>query len=258
MLHTDGTNADWARFELPKGSNYCKNCDMDVERPARGNRVPCGQDRVGGPPLSLAYAPHFRIAWVAFKAHWRVFLASQLILFGLWVSLELAVVALHSWGVIPWLALHTAFLVAFSGVLVGIQVMTLQVVDGTVPTLSSLPHMLNRGPSFLLAASLYTVASMCGLLLLVAPGVYFAVRYSFFGYVIGSKQVSAVRALREAGDMTQGRWWRVCGFLLLLLALNLAGAAMLGLGLLVSFPLSLLAATSFSRSSAVATQASAR
>jgi hypothetical protein len=231
-----------------KRSNYYTNYYMNMGRPSRGNQQSCGQERVGGPPLTLAYTPHFRIAWAAFKADWRVFVMSQLILVGMWVSLELAVVALHSWGLIPWLALHIAFLLVFSGVLVGIQAMAMQVVDGTAPALSVLPQMLNRGPSFLFAACLYTVGSICGLLLLVAPGIYFAVRYSFFGYVIGSKRVSALKALREAGDMTQGRWWRVCGFLLSLLALNLVGAAMLGLGLLVSFPLSLLAATSFSRS----------
>lgn len=197
---------------------------------------------------TLAYSAHFRFAWAAFKAHWRVFVPSMLILFGTWVSLELAVVAFHSWGVIPWLALHIAFLIVFSGLMVGIQVMALQVVDGTVPTLSSLPLMLNRGPSFLFAVCVYTAAVACGLLFLVVPGVYFAVRHAPFGYVIGSRRVPAVQALREAGALTQGRWWAVCGFLLLLLALNLVGAALLGLGLLVSFPLSLLAATSFSRS----------
>ena len=170
------------------------------------------------------------------------------IVFGTWVTLEVAVVALHSWGVIPWLALHIAFLMVFSGLMVGIQVMALQVVDGTVPKLSYLLQMLNRGPSFLFAVCIYTVAVAGGLLFLVVPGVYVAVRYASFGYVIGSKQVSAVQALREAGAMTQGLWWKVCGFLFILLALNLVGAALLGLGLLVSFPLSLLAATSFSRS----------
>jgi hypothetical protein len=39
----------------------------------------------------------------------------------------------------------------------------------------------------------------------------------------------------------------VCGFLLILLVLNLAGASVLGVGLIVSFPGSLLAASSFLR-----------
>ncbi len=190
---------------------------------------------------------HFRIAWAAFKANWRVFVRSVLILFGTWVSLEVAVVAVHRWGVIPNLALHLGFLFLFSGLMVGIQSMALQVVDGFVPTLRSLPALLERGPSFLFACCLYIVAVACGFLLLVVPGVYLGVRYAPFGYVIGSRQVSGLEALREAGALTQDRWWKVCSFLLVLLALNLAGAALLGLGLLVSFPVSLLAVSSFLR-----------
>jgi hypothetical protein len=81
----------------------------------------------------------------------------------------------------------------------------------------------------------------------MAPGVYIAVRYALFGHILASRRVSGLETLREAGALSQGRWWKVCCFLLLLLALNLAGAALLGLGLLVSFPVSLLAASSFLR-----------
>lgn len=190
---------------------------------------------------------HFRIAWAAFKTYWRVFVPSVLILFGAWVSLELAVAAVHRWGVIPNVALHLAFLFLFSGLMVGIQGIALEVVDGFVPTLRSLSTMLERGPSFLLALCLYIVAVTCGLVLLVVPGVYLAVRYAPFGYVIASRRISGLEALREAGALTQRRWWKVCGFLLLLPVLNLAGAALLGLGLLISFPVSLLAASSFLR-----------
>jgi hypothetical protein len=135
---------------------------------------------------------HFRIAWAAFKAYWRVFVLSVLILFAAWVGLELAVAAVHRWGVIPNLALHLAFLFLFSGLMVGIQGMALEVVDGFVPTLRSVSAKLERGPSFLLALCLYIAGVACGLLLLVVPGVYVAVRYAPFGYVIASRQVSGL------------------------------------------------------------------
>ena len=83
----------------------------------------------------LPYAPqmtgsttvHFRIAWAAFKTYRRVLVISELILFGSWVSLELAVVAVHRWGMLPNLALHLAFLFLFSGLMVGIESIALQV-----------------------------------------------------------------------------------------------------------------------------------
>ena len=179
------------------------------------------------------------------------------VLFGSWVILELGVVALHSLGLVPWLALHVAFLIVFSGLIVGIQAMALQAVDGAAPSVSSLPGMLKRGPAYLIALCLYCAAVTCGLLLLVVPGVYLAGRFAFFGCVISSQEASAVKALRAAGALARGRWWNVCGFVFLLLTLNLVGAALLGIGLLVSFPLSLLASASFFRSlESLATQPS--
>jgi len=50
---------------------------------------------------------------------------------------------------------------------------------------------------------------------------------------------SAVEALRDAGSLSQGRWWAVFEFLLAVTALTIAGAALLGLGLLIPFPVAL-------------------
>jgi hypothetical protein len=195
-------------------------------------------------------AVHLRIAWRAYKVHWRVFVLAVLVLFASWVSLELAVATLQRLGVALNIVLHLVFLVLLSGLMVGLHSMALQVVDGRIPTLRCLPGSLARGPSYLVALCLYSVAVAGGLMLLVVPGVYLAVRYAFFGHVLATKQASeasALGALRDAGSLSQGRWWALFGFLLVVAALNIAGAAALGLGLLISFPVALLATSSLFR-----------
>jgi uncharacterized membrane protein len=54
--------------------------------------------------------------------------------------------------------------------------------------------------------------------------------------------------LRDAAALSRGRWWTVCVVMLMALLLNLAGAAFLGLGLLITFPVSLLAKSDLYRS----------
>jgi hypothetical protein len=163
------------------------------------------------------------------------------------VALELSVVALHGFGVVLNLLLHLAFLVFASGLMVGLHGMAMEAVDGRVPHLRLLTVSLQRGPSYLLAFCLYFVSVVVGLLLLVVPGVYVAVRYALFGQVHATKQASALESLRDAGSFSHGQWWGVCRVLLATLALNLGGAALLGLGLVVSFPVSLLVASSLFR-----------
>ncbi len=188
-----------------------------------------------------------RIAWRLFQLHWRVFLLSELILFGSWVSLELAVAMLHRLGGALNIVLHLAFLLLFSGLMVGTHDMALLVVDGRAPTLESLTRHLARGPSYLLAIYLYSAAVAGGLLLFAVPGVYLAVRYALFGHVLAAHGGSALDALRDAASLSRGSFWELFGFLLVVTALNIAGAAVLGLGLLITFPVTLLAISSVFR-----------
>lgn len=196
--------------------------------------------------MTGAVSTHLRTSWRLYKLHWSVFTLSVLVLFGSWVSLELSVVALHRLGVALNVVLHLAFLFLFAGLMVGIHGIALQAVESAqAPTLESLTAQLARGPSYLLALCLYVAAVAAGLVLLVVPGVYLAVRYAFFWHVLAARPAaSALDALREAASLSRGRWWTLFRFLLTVAALNLAGAALMGLGLLVSFPVALLATSS--------------
>ncbi len=191
--------------------------------------------------------PHFRTAWRLFKSYPGVFVVSTLILFASWVALELAVVALHRFGVVVNVGLHLAFLLWFSGLLVGLHRMSLEAVDGKAPRLADLTSALGRGPAFLAGLVIYLVAVAGGLVLLLVPGIYLAVRYALFGQVLATRPASAVEAFRDAGALSNGRWWTVCAFVLMALVLNVAGAAFLGLGLFVTFPVSLLATSGLYR-----------
>lgn len=211
--------------------------------------IPVGaaRDSAGSFSMTDAVTAHLRIAWGAFKASWRVFVLSMLILFVSWVCLEVAVITLHGLGVVVNVLLHLAFLVWFSGLMAGLHAMVLQTIDGRTPALKDLFTLLGRGPAFLFAVVLYLVAVAVGLVLLVLPGIYLAVRYAFFGYILATKPVSALEALRFAGALANGRWWALFGFFLVILALNIAGAALLGVGFFISYPVSLLAGASLFR-----------
>ena len=191
---------------------------------------------------------HFQNAWKAFKLYPRVFIFSMLILFGSWVILEVAVVSLHRLGFVVWLVLHLAFFVFFSGLMAGLHRLALETVNGKVPELANLTALLGRGPAFLLAFCIYSAAVIAGLVLLIVPGIYVAVKYAFFGQVLATTATTAPQALRDAAVIADGRWWTLFSLLLMAMLLNLAGAAFLGVGLLITFPVSLLATSDLYRS----------
>ena len=191
---------------------------------------------------------HFGIGWRAFRSHPRVFVLSMLILFASWVVLEVAVISLQRFGVVVWLILHFAFFLFFSGLMVGFHRIALNSVDGRAPELGDLIALLGRGPTYLLASCIYLVAVVGGLLLLVVPGVIIAVRYAFFGQVIATTSRSALEALCGSAALSKDRMLMLGAFLLLALLLNLAGAAFLGVGSFITFPVTLLATSNLYRS----------
>lgn len=95
-------------------------------------------------------------------------------------------------------------------------------------------------PRYLLLVVLVSLAVLGGFLLLVIPGIVFFLRYSqaFFAVLEGH---SAGRAMRASRELTYGHKGRLLIFFLLLACLNLVGLAALGLGLLVTWPMSLVA-----------------
>ena len=191
---------------------------------------------------------HFGTGWRLFRSRASVFVLSMLLLFLSWVVLEIAVVFLHRLGFVVSLVLHLAWLFLFSGMLVGLHVMALKSVDGEIPRVGDLFGSLERGPTYLLALSIYCLAVCGGLVFLIVPGIYLAIRYCLLAQVITDTSASALAGLRKAAALAHDNWAPLGALFLLAFLLNIAGMALLGIGFIISFPVSLLAITGFYRS----------
>jgi hypothetical protein len=191
---------------------------------------------------------YFQTGWCLFKSRARVFVVSMLLLFLSWVILEIAVVFLHRLGLAVWLVLHFTWLFLFAGMLVGLHVMALKSVDGEIPRTADLFASLERGPAYLLALGVYCLAVSGGLVLFIVPGIYLAIRYCLFAQIITDISASALPALRKAAALARGNWVSLGALFFIAFLLNVSGIALLGIGLIISFPVSLLAIAGFYRS----------
>jgi uncharacterized membrane protein len=84
-------------------------------------------------------------------------------------------------------------------------------------------------------------AVAAGFLLLIVPGVIFALKYSQTRFLIIDKHMKPMEAVRESARLTKGKRGKIFGFALLLLLINILGALALLVGLLFTIPLSLIA-----------------
>jgi hypothetical protein len=192
----------------------------------------------------ISFRPSINWAWKTFKDNPIFYVGIVLTFFASWVLLELFVVAGQKLGTIFNLAIHVAFLVMFSALQIGFIKICLDVYAGKHPPYANLLHSLKRRPKFLIAQLAYLVMVSIGLLLLLIPGFYLGGKFAFFGFDIAENDSTILDSFHASTALTNGSISELAYYLFLLTLLNLFGALWLGLGLLVTVPVSVLTMTS--------------
>jgi uncharacterized membrane protein len=197
--------------------------------------------------MSLSIRQAFNFAWPIFKKRFGLFTAVLLTIFGAWVALEIVVIAGQRFGILLWAAAHLAFLVFVAGLEVGFLQICLALGDGREPTFADTFTHLALGPKFLAGQILYLFMVVIGLLLLIVPGVYFSLRYALFGFCMAAGETTLVRSFQQSAILSAGTKIYLLWILVALLAFNSVGACLLGLGLFITVPLSVLMMTAVYR-----------
>lgn len=76
-----------------------------------------------------------------------------------------------------------------------------------------------------------------GLILLIVPGIYWALRYRFAINLIIDKDMGITEAMGESARLTKGVKWRLLGFGFVTLGVIILGVICLGIGVLVAIPI---------------------
>lgn len=198
-----------------------------------------------GNPISIHQAINF--AWPAFKKHYSLFTAILLTIFGAWVALEIVVIAGQRFGIVLWAVAHLAFLIFSAGMVVGLLKICFVLHDGGEAEFADTFSHMALGPSFLAGQILYLLMVGVGLVLLIVPGVYLGVRYSLFGFCMADGETKLKRCFQQSAILSSKIMKYLLGILAFLLGLNVLGACLLGLGLFVTIPLSILMMTAVYR-----------
>lgn len=95
--------------------------------------------------------------------------------------------------------------------------------------------------SFLGGSILYGLIVFFGFLLFIVPGIYWALKYMFFQYLIIDRDMAPFAALHASGEMTKNVKLKLLLLSVALGLLNLIGALALGVGLLITVPIGMIA-----------------
>ena len=94
--------------------------------------------------------------------------------------------------------------------------------------------------AYLAVKIITAVAVLIGLVFLIIPGIILALMFIFATYLVVDTGKGPIEALKESARITKGHKWALFALMLALIGLNIIGMLALGVGLLISVPVSLL------------------
>lgn len=94
---------------------------------------------------------------------------------------------------------------------------------------------------YIFASILYGLIVAAGLILLIAPGIIWSVKFGLFQYFIIDKKTGPIDALKKSAIITKGAKWNLFLFRLLLVLINLLGFFALLIGFFVTAPVTMVA-----------------
>jgi uncharacterized membrane protein len=213
--------------ELTGSEPNCPGCGQPTDSP-----LPIVETSPPRVPESLPLGDYFKTGWGLFKQYPTGFV-------GFCLLYLLIQAVLHS---IPHVGAVAAFAVS-TPLLMGNFIVSAKLLHGQAPEFRDFFAGFQYFLPLLLLSLVAGLFIGIGTLLLVIPGIYLLVAYMFASYLVVDRRLDFWPAMELSRRTVHPRWFGYFAFALLVILLNLAGAVALGVGLLVTVPLSFCAVT---------------
>lgn len=211
--------------EVLPDSRYCSQCGRPLEAPA-ATEPPPGSP-VPAPSGDLTPGEYLKTGWELFLRYPAGFIGFTVVYFLIAAVLH----AVPVLGKVAFMLLHTPLAAGYF--VVHGRLLTGQEVEFRHFFAGFESHRLI--PLMLLGVVSQALITL-GLILLLIPGIYLAVSYMFASLLLLDRGRDFWPALEDSRRAVTPHWFGFFAFFLLLLLINLAGLLALGVGLVVSFP----------------------
>jgi hypothetical protein len=207
--------------EMLEFAQYCSACGQSATQPST---VPAPS--VERTSSSLPLGGYLKTGWHLFLSYPGGFV-------GFFLIYLVIQTALHF---LPWLGGVASFVVG-PALIMGNFIVSAKLLQGRGPQFSDFFLGFRFFVPLLLTALVGGVLTGIGLILLIIPGLYLMVSYTFAASLVVDRRLDFWPALELSRHTVQPMWFGMFGFILLLMLLNLAGLVALGIGLLATVPL---------------------
>ena len=211
--------------ETETENGYCIVCGQSLTTPEEPTIPPPVAEQL--PIMEVKIGDYFRAGWELFKKYPAGFVGYFILVLAITFLLRLV-------PVIGWLAAFALM----SPLNAGFFVVSAKLLQNRTPEFTD---FFGGVKFYFLPLALFGMVSSVlitlGLALLIVPGIYLIVSYLFGVMFIVDRGFDFWPAMETSRRSVQPHWFKFFTFLLLVFLLNLGGALLMGVGLLVTVPL---------------------
>jgi len=124
---------------------------------------------------------------------------------------------------------------------IGYTKIFLRVSDGESPKILEIFNEYKLFWKYIWISILHGLVIIGGLLLLIIPGIFWAIRFSFASIILIDTTLGPVASMKESYAITKGNFWKLLLFWIVIGLINLIGLMLFMVGLLISIPVSTIA-----------------
>jgi hypothetical protein len=181
---------------------------------------------------SLPLGDYFRTGWELFKRYPGGFIGFFLV--NVIIALILCAIPFLGW---------LLFVAISPALIMGNFIVSAKLLQGQAPAFRDFFAGFHFFLPLLLLSLVTSILIAIGLALLLIPGIYLAVAYLFASCLVVDSRLDFWPAMELSRRTVNPLWFGIFTFMLLVVVINLLGGLLLGLGLLVTVPLSYCALT---------------
>lgn len=183
----------------------------------------------------------FKFGWSEWKRNWALWIG--LALFALIVPMipQALLINISEDAIIPRILIGAIHFILSTLAHMGIFTVALKAARQESYAFSDFFSTFHLFPSYLLGKVLYLLGMFIGFLLLIIPGIIFAIKFNLWPFFVLDRSQGGVEALKASNQATMGIKWDLFLFWVLAILINFLGVLLFGLGILITWPLTLIA-----------------
>lgn len=178
--------------------------------------------------------------WALYKRYWKEILSIAFVYWLISFVIGRAAMAVVDSEILYYLIYIIGQVVSLL-MSIGIIVAGLKVCRGEMPEVKDLWSHTSKFLNYFLVSVVYGLIVFAGTILLIIPGIYFAIKYAFAAMLAVDKNMGVGDALKASAAMTQGIKLKLMWVGFVISLFSALGLLALGVGLVLTVPTAMLA-----------------